>query len=114
MLLLDPQSGGAMSTQPDLFGAVTAMSLLGLKIRLDRPVDRDQPCCRNICVIGAGKGPHAGELRCADCNRHRGWLSKHTADWIENVAARFGAPTTPIIVRKAYTYQEEAPTQIST
>ena len=57
--------------------------LIGLKIKLDRPIDRDRPCCRNICIIAAGKGPHAGELHCADCGQHRGWLSKPTAHWIE-------------------------------
>jgi hypothetical protein len=86
----------------DLFGAPT---LVGLKVKLDRPVDHERPCCCNICTIGAGRGPHAGELICADCGQHRGWLSKSTAHWIETVVARFGAPTTPIVVRKS----EEAP-----
>src|SRR5258708_2651574 len=90
-----------MNAQLDMING----NLVGLKIKLDRPVDREQPCCRNVCVIGAGKGPHAGELRCADCGQHRGWLSQSTAQWIEHVATKFGAPTTPIIVRKS----EEAP-----
>jgi len=103
-------------SEADLFGLTApSTSIIGLKVRLDRPVDRDQPCCRNICSIGPGKGPHAAELRCADCGHHRGWLSKLTADWIGDVAARFGAPTTPIIVRKAHVYQQgEAPTQNTT
>jgi hypothetical protein len=90
----------------DLFGTPT---LVGLTVKLDRPVDRERPCCHNVCTIGAGKGPHAGELICASCGRHRGWLSKPTAQWIEHVVTRFGAPTTPIVVRKSHTYQEEAP-----
>jgi hypothetical protein len=90
----------------DLFGNPT---LIGLKVKLDRPVDRARPCCENICTIGAGKGPHAGELICADCGQHRGWLSKSTARWIESVITRFGAPNTPIVVRKSHTYEEEAP-----
>ena len=83
--------------------------LTGLKIKLDRPVDRERPCCLNVCTIGAARGPHAGELICASCGQHRGWLSKPTAQWIEHVATRFGAPATPIVVRKAHNYQEEAP-----
>jgi hypothetical protein len=83
--------------------------LTGLKIKLDRPVDRERPCCFNICAIDPGKGPHAGELNCSGCGRHRGWLSKPTAQWIERIARRFGAPTTPIVVRKAHTFEEEAP-----
>jgi len=86
----------------DLFGIPT---LVGLKVKLDRPVDRDHPCCNNICVIGPGKGPHAGALNCADCGQHRRWISKPTAAWLEHVVTRFGAPTTPIIVRKS----EEVP-----
>jgi hypothetical protein len=78
-----------------------ASPLIGLKVRLDRPVDREHPCCRNICIIAAGKGPHAGELHCADCGQHRGRLSRSTAQWIEHIATRFGAPTTPIVVRPA-------------
>jgi hypothetical protein len=81
----------------DLLGNPT---LVGLKIRLDRPVDREHPCCRNVCTIGAGRGPHPGELICTDCGQHRGWLSKSTAQWISTVVARFGTPTTPIVVRK--------------
>jgi hypothetical protein len=88
---------------------VNETTLIGLKVKLDRPVDRERPCCRNICTIAAGKGPHAGALVCADCGQHRGWLSKPTAQWIEHVVARFGAPTTPIVVRKSHTYEEEAP-----
>jgi hypothetical protein len=90
-------------------------SLVGLKVKLDRGVDRERPCCNNICVIGPGKGPHAGVLHCADCGQHRGWLSKSTAQWIEHVVARFGAPVTPIIVRPASTIeQEEVPDTTST
>ena len=96
-----------MTAQLDMFGAapVDEGNLVGLKVRLDRLVDREHPCCNNVCIIGAGKGPHAGRLTCADCGQHRGWLSKPTAQWIEHVVTRFGAPTTPIIVRKS----EEAP-----
>jgi hypothetical protein len=90
----------------DLLGAPT---LVGLKVKLDRSVDRERPCCKNICTIGAARGPHAGELNCAACGQHRGWLSKTTARWIEHVITRFGAPTTPIVVRKAHTFEEEAP-----
>jgi len=91
----------------DLFGEPT---LIGLKVKLDRPADREQPCCNNICVISAGKGPHAGALHCADCGQHRGWLSKETASWITAVVAKFGAPNGPILVRKAHVFTtEEAP-----
>jgi hypothetical protein len=68
--------------------------IAGLKIKLDHFVDRKRPCCKNICIITA-----SGELVCADCGQHRGCLSEKTTRWIEHVATRFGAPTTPIVVR---------------
>jgi len=74
------------------------MSIIGLKVKLDRSMDRERPCCRNLCIIGPGKGPHAGSFHCIDCGSHRGWLSQSTARWIQHVASRFGAPTTPIVV----------------
>jgi len=83
--------------------------LFGLTVRLDRLADREQPCCRNVAVIEPGKGPHAGRLVCTDCGQHRGWLSKSTAAWIENVIAKFGAPTTSIVVRKIHTFEGEEP-----
>ena len=84
--------------------------LIDLHVKLDRPLNREKPCCRNICVIKPGRGPHAGEFRCTDCGQHRGWLSKPTAAWIENVIARFGAPTTPIVVRPSSLTEEEPAT----
>jgi hypothetical protein len=98
-----------MSAQLDMFGAVPVDegNLVGLKVQLDRPIDRERPCCNSICTIGAGKAQHAGELLCSGCGRHRGWLSKETAKWIAAVVSKFGAPTAPIIVRKAHTFEEE-------
>jgi hypothetical protein len=100
-----------MNRQLNFFVAEPEMPLAGLRVKMDRPIDRDRPCCRNVCTIGPGKRPHAGELICADCGQHRGWISKTTAHWIESVMSRFGAPTTPIVVRRSHTKEEEAPTQ---
>jgi hypothetical protein len=86
-----------------------AVGLIGLKVRLDRPVDRERPCCRNICVITAAADPaHAGTLECIDCGQRRGHISKTTAAWIEHVVTRFGAPASPIAVRKFHSQQQEA------
>jgi hypothetical protein len=74
-------------------------NLIGLKVKLCRPVDVERPCCLNICTISAARGPHAGELRCDGCGSHRGWVSKAICDFITTTAARFGAPREPIIVR---------------
>jgi hypothetical protein len=93
-----------------LFVAEPEWSLAGLRVKMERPIDRGRPCCRNFCTIAPANEPHAGDLICADCGLHRGWLSKTTARWIESVIERFGAPTTPIVVR-AHTYEEEVPAQ---
>jgi len=74
------------------------MSIFGLKVEVD-PIDCAQPVCKNICNIDPGKGPHAGELRCANCWRHRGWLSKDVACWLQSIIIVFGRPTKPISVR---------------
>jgi hypothetical protein len=37
----------------------------GMRLQLDRKIDREKPCCNNIAIIHVGKGPHAAELRCA-------------------------------------------------
>jgi hypothetical protein len=49
-------------------------------------------CASNVAIIGTGTQIHRAMLSCRSCGRHRGWLSKFTADWIEQVAAKFGAP----------------------
>ena len=88
----------------NLFGNPT---LVGLQVRLDRPVDRERPCCRNICVIGAGKGPHAGELICTGCGGPGCLTQLRAMD--RGRGAQFGAPNGPIIVRRTHTYEEEVP-----
>jgi hypothetical protein len=103
------EAGAAANRQLDIFVAGMGTPLFGLRVKLDRLIDCNQPCCRNICGIGSGKAPYDGELICADCGQHRGWLSKTTTDWIKDVVARFGAPTTPIVVRRFHTYEEEVP-----
>src|SRR5262249_39179121 len=70
--------------------------------KLDRPMDREHPCCRNISTIRKGKGPHVGELRCADCNQHRDWLSFEVACMV------FGLPQAPIVVHELHKGVEAA------
>jgi hypothetical protein len=62
--------------------------LLGLTVELPD----ECRCASNVAIIGAGTQIHRAALNCRSCGRHRGWLSKFTADWITHVAARFGAP----------------------
>ena len=73
---------------------------IGLKVKLDRDIDRAKPCHDNLAVIHAGKAQHAGELRCAACGAHRGWLATSTRDFIHETVRRLGAPSDPITVRQ--------------
>jgi hypothetical protein len=88
-----------MTAQLDMFAEPAATGLIGLKVKLDRPIDRDRPCCNGIAIIKPGKPPHAGEFCCATCGSHRGWASKAICDFVATTAARFGAPREPVIVR---------------
>jgi hypothetical protein len=78
--------------------------LIGLRVQFDG----GRNCCGNIAVIGRGVGPHAAELNCAACGSHRGWLSKSTAAWLETVITKFGAPTTPIVLRRPSSSHDSA------
>ena len=82
---------------PDLFGATPepASPAIGMTVKLDRDIDRQQPCHDNIARILPGKPPHAGELRCAACHRHRGWAPQALIAFITETARRFGAPNEP-------------------
>jgi hypothetical protein len=71
-----------------------------LRVQLDRRIDQRTHCCgSNIATIHIGRGPHAAELRCADCGAHRGWMPQEAHAFIKKTAEKFGAPTTPIILR---------------
>jgi hypothetical protein len=70
-----------------------------MMVRPERATDRRNPCCRNLALVHEGKGPHAGELRCADCGRHRGWVSKRPANFLLNINVHFGVPTEPPVIR---------------
>jgi hypothetical protein len=87
--------------QLDLFAAPSAPTapsivpsadpLISQSVRL--PADPCK-CGSENAVIGTGTETHHARLHCRSCGRFRGWLSKFTADSIEAVAAKFGAPET--------------------
>jgi hypothetical protein len=88
---------------PDLFPDLrkgTDEGVVGLTVKLARDIDRAKPCHDNVATIAAGKPPHVGELRCAACGAHRGWLSHAARDFILETARRFGAPGEPFVLRQ--------------
>jgi hypothetical protein len=72
---------------------------IGLRVKLDRTIDRIRPCCDNIATVDYGRAHHAAALRCSKCGRHRGWLPRQGFEFLTNLAQRFGAPAEPIILR---------------
>jgi hypothetical protein len=82
---------------------VSAVDLVGqmapMRVRLDRGIDQQKPCCNNIAIIASGKGPHAAELRCESCSAHRGWLRAEALTFIESLAQHWSAPAEPLILR---------------
>jgi len=72
---------------------------VGLRLKLDRTIDRLRPCCDNIATVDHGRAHHAAGLRCSKCGRHRGWLPHQGFEFLTNLAQRFGARAEPIILR---------------
>jgi hypothetical protein len=85
--------------QQELFNS-TQSPIIGLSVDLTEDFGGKRCCGNQIAEIHSGKGPHVGEFRCVRCGRHRGWLSKSTAEWIEQVIESFGRPTDPIKFRR--------------
>jgi hypothetical protein len=89
-----------MSEQLAMFATEPASSpLIGPTIKLDRPADRERPCCDNLVTIGSSKGMHYASLTCACCGRHRGWLPATAVTFISQAAQHFGSTAEPIVLR---------------
>ena len=76
----------AFATEP------CSSSLIGTKVRLDRPTDREHGCCANVAIIGK-----AMSMTCTTCGAFRGWLSAEAATFIIETRARFGAPESIVL-----------------
>jgi hypothetical protein len=72
---------------------------IGMRLRLDRSIDRARPCHDNIVYVDRGAGLHAASLRCSRCHNFRGWLRQEAFAFILNLAKSFGAPAEPLTLR---------------
>ena len=82
--------------QTDLFPETAPSDpLIGRTVTMDGSC----PACGSATVlIGPGRGPHLGELRCSSCNKHRQRISRSSytaiARFVAEIADTFGAPET--------------------
>jgi hypothetical protein len=83
--------------QPDLLTAPAPPDpLLGLLVQLP---DRPCACGSELAVTGPGKAMHALSLRCAECEKHRGWVGQQTHRFLAETVNKFGTPPEPITIR---------------
>jgi hypothetical protein len=82
--------------------------IIGLRVRLDRGVDHELGCHDNIALIHPGRDPYGAQLRCIQCQRHRGWLAQTTTDFLSKTVSAFGVPPEPFRITDA-TRQGGAP-----
>ena len=80
--------------------------LIGLAVQLPDACR----CGRDVARIGPPVGPHLAELRCARCNRHRGWLPRVAHQFLLEVVTQFGRPDTPICIRRGGSQLRTPPT----
>jgi hypothetical protein len=83
-------------------------TLIGRRVTFD-------PCqCGNRCaLIGPGKGPHQGELRCQGCGKHRKWISHESyaevGRFFAEIVDQFGCVPDDVTFRCPTAPQAEAP-----
>jgi predicted RNA-binding Zn-ribbon protein involved in translation (DUF1610 family) len=90
-----------MFEQGELFPSTMAppsssKSLVGLKAQLRQPCPN---CGNSIGIIGSSAGPHANRVTCSSCGAFCQWLGQREADFIAGVCAKFGCPSSPIVLR---------------
>jgi hypothetical protein len=79
-----------------------ATPLVGLRIRLQRTIDTPCGACgETVVVISHGAGPRAASLRCASCERHRGWLPKAITEFLLTAINQFGWAPDAITIRNS-------------
>jgi hypothetical protein len=76
--------------------------LIGLSVR----PDDDCSCGEGIAVLKTAPPPHAAELVCIACGKHRGWLPRRARDFITETIEQFGRPSEPVANRRGLTSTE--------
>jgi hypothetical protein len=81
--------------------SLSASPIVGTKVRLSK-------ACTCGSYLGTG-GPHANRVTCDSCAVFRQWLGHREADFITEVSAKFGCPTSPVILRGSVCAHRFAP-----
>jgi hypothetical protein len=76
------------------------LTIVGLRLTLDRTCDRRKPCCDRHGIVGQGIGPHRFSLRCSCCGKHRGWIKAAASDLL-TAMQRDGRLTSAPVLRDA-------------
>jgi hypothetical protein len=79
-------------------------TLVGQKVRMRTNCN----CGADTAVIGASEGKYYATLTCS-CGRSRGYLTEFTGQWIEAIAAKFGAPAAIVLRQPIPPIQVEQP-----
>jgi hypothetical protein len=82
--------------------------LIGMCVRLDRDVDRQDPCHDNLAEVGGGRGPHSHAVFCAMCGCFPGWLPQTAYVFLTDAVRTFGVPSQPLVYRDATIINAEA------
>jgi hypothetical protein len=79
-------------------------SLVGLAVRM---LHRSCRWCGSVdFTITSSAAMHHAGVRCVSCLKHGGWLSKGAVVFLEMTVAKFGRPTSAIIVRHSSERQD--------
>jgi hypothetical protein len=92
--------------QLDLF--VTTPEARGPLVGLAVQLPDSCRCGRDVVRIGPPVGPHLAELRCARCDRHRGWLPRAAHRLLVETVKQFGRPDTPICIRRGRGHPQQS------
>jgi len=71
--------------------------IFGLKVKL--PIECHN-CGFEVATITRPAGKYYADFKCAACGGPRGSLTERTGWLIQSIANSFGAPTTPIVLRR--------------
>jgi hypothetical protein len=91
-----PQLDFFESSSPPSSAPPPTSPIIGLRIQLPQPC----PSCGNsVGIIGSSAGPHANRVSCAACGAFCRWLAHREARFIAAISQKFGAPSSPIVIR---------------